>query len=235
MERMNLEQIGRMRLMILPGCPGPEYSNVKWQKFAYEYWKNYWQSLLDQISPGEKLNPEHFFDQTAVNVILDGLNVVAMQSIKFYDLRCGLRDHSVFAPFSSDFWKALSDRGIETVFTFRWFRVDEAYGPRKTGVNFSAISNELMHRVFDTHAAPALAGVAHSRVDVAAASVAKKIGWIEAAERQVLHGVPCAQLALFNGARIKYEDETVNQAADLLWAKRESFIEEVPDVRSRAA
>jgi hypothetical protein len=220
-QRVDFQALARMRFVILPGSPGPDFKGENEQVTVYNYWKHYWQSLLDEINPGEKLNSEHFFDQDYVTAILDGDKVVAMQSIKHYNLKCGLKDHSVFKPFTADFFNFLEEKNISRVFTFRWFRVAEEYSPKAIGINMPAVICDLAHRIYDGFQAPDLAFVAHSRVDIAAANVAKKIGWFEVGERQMLHAVPCAQLVLI-GDRGQYKPE-VTAITNLFWNKRELF------------
>lgn len=234
MEKMNSDRIKFMRFITVPGSPSVDFEQIQIQNIVYSYWKNYWQSLLSEINPGEKVNSEHFFDQDSIGAILDGGRVVAMQALKYYDLRCGLRDHSVFSQFTNDFWKHLEAKGIKRVFTFRWFRVDDEYSPKNTGINFPAIICELGHRLFDEKSASDIAFVGHSRTDIAACNIAKKFGWYEVGERQMVHGVPCAQLVM-TGLRKKYKDPEVNQISDGFWAKREDFTNEVQYRRAKAA
>ncbi len=183
-------QMSDFSYVILPGRFYKDEEKPLFEK-AYRFWRENWDAVYKELNAGFKVNPDDFFKQDFIPVIVHEENIVAIHLYSLYDIRSDVSlEHSYLSHnFNHSYFEDLRRKNIEKVMSMESLFVNPAYRKSKTGISMVHVLGSLGQRVFlnytDAHAI-----IAPARNDNKVSNVAYEIGF-EPIQREVtLNNVP---------------------------------------------
>ena len=117
---------------LLPGKPPFGFSQPELHDKVFLFWKRFWNQVLERNGSAHKPNPDDFFRQDYIGVLLSEGKIVALHAHSFFDLSLQVtRHHSYFTRYFTP--KALSGPArpgqktdpLTAWNSFRWTRIGD--------------------------------------------------------------------------------------------------------------
>lgn len=207
--------------VVLPGrfC---DQQHLSLYENAFHFWYNNWTAVYKDLNADTTANPDDFFKQDFVPVILHGDTIVAIHLYTLYDIRldCQLKHSYLQHCFNESYFKALRSRGIFKVMSMESLFINMEYRRSRSGFNFVEILASLGLRIFarDTDAD---AVIAPARVDVGVADVAYSLGFEGIQQNVRLNNVPVDLMIAERDKMIECPTESYRLLVERLWRDRQ--------------
>ena len=207
-----------IKYVLIPGKPFQTECPISLYRQLKSHWVEFWSQEYNSYGSHSNLDPMNFYRQDKYTVILEGNTVVATQSLTYFDLRYGYDDFFYFNEMhSKETLQILMSRGLNRILVQQYFMVNQDYSARRTGLNWSAVMAMLSlknHEGFD-------GTLTAARTEVAAGSLAIKLGYEKISDNHLVHNVPVASYFCQNP--LPYRRTQENTLTDMLWNSRLDF------------
>lgn len=207
------------KYILIPGKPYHSSCPPDLYRLLFRQWCDFWSKEYSEYGSSAELDPMNFYRQDKYTAIIDGDQIVATHALTFFDLNYDFDKFEYFGEMHQiPTLERLKSDGLTRILVQQYFMVNSEYSVRKTGLNLSAVMAMLSLRNQKGYDGTLTA----ARTEVAAGSLALKIGFNKISESHLVHNVPVASFFCENPKPYRREQE--NDLVDYLWNTRLDFI-----------
>lgn len=216
--------VERFRYLLLPGrCPR-DFPLVELHNSVFVYWRDFWNAVFAQISPGEKVNDNDFHRQDVIAVLLDGDKIVGVHLYSYFNLlsEAALAQDYFRKNYSVQDIENMKAHDLHTVMSMEYMTVDPNY--RKSAIGFATMDliGGLAHEVLRMSGNEAV--IAPCRCDFKVDRLAALYGGVPLGEQHIHHGVPVINMINPLKNIREHPEVFLAQAIKSVWSRRENYL-----------
>jgi hypothetical protein len=213
------KKLSQLQYIILPGRCLPGYAHLDLHNQVYEYWKNFWREVYGSANALDSFNPDDFFRQDYIPVIMWKNNVVAMHLYTFFNFnQKSATDHHYFEFFNQTYLASLRSKEINHAMSMEYLTVDPNWRRKNIGIAMGEVlvgtGLKLMNTTF------AQAAIAPARKDVPAADFAYTFNFTCIEPSVICRNFECDLVAGFRDLTREHPEDHMQQLIQNLWDNR---------------
>jgi hypothetical protein len=187
---------------------------------AFEFWFKNWSMVYAELAANKGPNPDDFFRQDFIPVILHEGKIVAIHLYSLYDvrMRCGFEHSYLKYNFNEVFFSDCQRWGIGKMMSMESLFVDANYRKSKTGVQLSEVLISLGQKVF-AELTDADAIFAPARSDNKVAQTCNRLGFDSVQKNIILNNVP-VDFIFCRRPQIRNAEDEVRFFVESLWERK---------------
>lgn len=218
----------RFEYRLLPGrCPRG-FQAIELHNYAFRYWRDFWNSVFAEISPGETVREEDFFRQNVIGVFLDNGRIAALHLYSYFNLasEAALAQDYFKLNYSRQDLDRMKSLGIRTAMSMEYLTVDPAYRKGGTGFPMASLVLGTGYELLKSSGCDAM--IAPCRCDVKVDKKVAEFGAMPLRDKFIHHGVPVLNMVAPLWNLKSHPDPLVATAVSDHWQRRMEIGFEAP-------
>lgn len=214
------KNVKNLKYVIIPGKFPEDPSLQALHNKAFLYWKNFWNNVFKENGTNDTVNPDHFWRQDMVTLLMDGDEIIGQHLYSFFHLKSvAAKNHSYFVEgFNEEYFIQLNDRKGSTVMSVEYLAVSPHWRKVDCGVSLGTVLIGLACQHQRLHGTSIL--TAPSRVDVKVDRMVAEYGGEVIVGGLHMHNTPVNLMAIFKEKNKIHHNLKVSSLIDKLWSER---------------
>jgi len=218
--------MNQLQYLILPGhnFSGPQKKDLR-KAWALHYdsffdtWKKSWDHTFSELKSNSQAQNNDFLRQTILAGLFNGVEVVALQTSTFFDLRWRAHStHPYFRLFPESFWKEAELQQRQQFMTIEYLYVSPLWRKSLQSASLSDVLMCLSLQIMNETSADAMLGV--PRADRKVNEAIYKRGAIPISQNLDLHNVKVDLIQFLKGDFIRDPTREEDHLIDHYWENR---------------
>jgi hypothetical protein len=187
---------------------------------AYHFWKDNWNRVFADLKADKTVDPDDFFRQDFIPLVVCGEDIVAIHLYTLYDFRTdAVFEHSYLSHnFDSTFVDECRKKGLFKMMSMESIFANPAYRKSKTGVNWPLMMAALGQKIF-LEKTDAQSIFAPARVDIKVSESVRPLGFEILRPNVMLNNVP-VDFIICRRENVKPAPDADRFLVQKLWASR---------------
>jgi hypothetical protein len=187
---------------------------------AFRYWRDFWNGVFSEISPGETVRESDFFRQNAIGVFLDGDRIAALHLYSFWNLQseAALVQDYFRLNYTEQDLARLEQMGVRSAMSMEYLTVDPGYRKAETGFPMASFVLGVGYELLKATICDAM--IAPCRCDVKVDQKVADFGAVPLREKFIHHGVPVMNMVAPRWNLKPHVDPVIAAAVQDHWSRR---------------
>lgn len=228
-----MKDVSKLKYVILSGHFPKDPALHALHNKAFLYWKNFWNNVFKENGTNDQVNPDHFWRQDMVTILMNGEDIVALHLYSFFHLKSiAAKNHSYFVEgFNEEYFEKLNKRQGSSVMSLEYLTVAADWRKKDCGISLGSVFVGLACLHQKLHDVSVL--IAPARVDVKVDRMMEEYGGEVIVGGLEMHNTPVSLMAIFNDKSKKHPDQNVNSAVEKLWKDRIDYTQADQDTKTK--